>query len=43
VRTRSLEPGGDFDEQRVAGLVAQQVVHQLELVEIDIQHGKLIP
>jgi hypothetical protein len=35
-----LEPAGDRDEQLVAGVMADAVVHHLEVVEVDEEHGK---
>jgi hypothetical protein len=37
---RVAEPAGDGLEQRVADLVAERVVHGLEVVKVDIVHGQ---
>src|SRR3981081_3539714 len=36
-----LQPVGDRAQQRVARLVAERVVHQLEAVEVDAEHREL--
>ena len=40
-RRRCRDPAGDLFEQRVAGGVTHRVVHGLEVVEVDEQHGDL--
>ena len=41
-RTWLAQPDRDLGEHRVAGFVAEHVVHELEAVEIAIEHGVLL-
>ena len=38
--SRGEQARGDFDQQRVARGVAVRVVHALEVVEVDVEHGE---
>ena len=40
IAKRGLEPLRDFDQQLIAGRMPQRIVHILELVEVEHQHGE---